>query len=310
MRIAIIGTGGLGSYYGSLLVRAGEDVIFVARGAQLDAIRSNGLTLRMKNGDDTIIPAKVTDDPGTIGLVDLVIFCVKTYDTTRVAERIRPCVHPNTIITSIQNGVDNIEIIERIVKTGHFVAGTSYVNAGIISPGVIEVRLERMTLFGRLDGTTSPGLELLVETFLNAGLLSEARQDILIVLWEKFLAMCGTASVEVLTRLPARPTFSCPDTYDLCVRALKEGMEVGRTAGVNISDDYVEKTMDLVTLKIPPAHRPSMYYDLTAGKPLELEALNGTLVQLGRKYGVDTPVNFAIYAALKPWVSGTPVLPD
>lgn len=309
MRVAIIGTGGLGGYYGGKLMQAGEDVTFVARGTQLEAIRTRGLTLRMKGGGDTNLSVKVTDDPGSIGPVDLVVFCVKTYDTGPVAEKIRTCVKPDTIITSVQNGVDNIEIIEGIVGKGHFVAGASYVNAGIISPGVIEIRLERKTLFGRLDGSGSPGLNRIVGTFGKAGLISEASPDIITVLWEKFLAMCGTASVEVLTRLPAKPTFSCPDTHELCVKALEEGVSVAKAAGVPMPGGYVEGVMDLVIHKIPPTHRPSMYYDLEAGKPLELEALNGKLVRLGRDHGIETPVNFAIYAALKPYVAGAPTLP-
>ena len=307
MRIAIMGAGGQGGYYGGMLARAGEDVTFIARGAHLEALKANGLTVKTPHAGEFNIDAKATNDPGEIGTVDLVMFCVKTYDTEAAAKQIQSIVGPDTIVACTQNGVDSAERIEPVIGPGRFIPCVSYVNSIIEKPGVIAVKFAGMTSLGELDGSITTRIDLLIKTFERAGINVELRSDICAYLWEKFAAFCGFAGVEVLTRLPAGPIRECPETNDMWIRALNEVVEVAQAVGVALADDSLDRTRELVD-SIPPAHRPSMYYDLNDGKRLELEALNGSVVRLGREYGVDTPMNFAIYAALKPYIDGTPVI--
>ena len=309
MRIAIMGSGGLGGYYGGVLARAGEDVTFIARGAHLDAIRSQGLKIKSPDGGEFTIKAEATDDPGKLDPVDLVMFCVKTYDTDAAAEQIRPIVGPDTVVTSIQNGIDSAERIGQVIAPGHIIGGVSYVSSVIEKPGVVDFRFAGMTSFGELDGSMTPRLEQLVKTFEKAGVNVEARSDIRTYSWEKFAAFCGFASVEVLTRLPAGPVLAFSDTKALARGALKEVQKVAQAVEVTLPENFPDKMLDFAA-SAPATHRPSMYYDLVGGKRLELESLNGTVVRLGTEHGVETPLNFAIYAALKPYVDGAPELPS
>lgn len=305
MRIAVMGAGGQGGYYGGMLARAGEDVTFIARGAHLEAIKAHGLSVKTPHAEEFTIDAKATDNPSEIGTVDLVMFCVKTYDTEAAAKQFQSIVGPDTMVACTQNGVDSAERIEPTIGPGRFIPCVNYVNSIIEKPGVIAVKFAGMTSFGELDGTMTPRLDRVIKSFERAEIKVEFRQDIRGYLWEKFAAFCGFAAVEVLTRLPAGAIRECPETTDMWVRALREVIEVAKAVGVALSDDYLDRTRELVA-SLPAAHRPSMYYDLNDGKRLELESLNGTVVRLGREYGVDTPMNSAIYAALKPYINGTP----
>ena len=308
MRIAIMGSGGLGGYYGGMLARAGEDVTFVARGAHLDAILAEGLTVKLPSAEEFTLSAKATIDPSEIGPVDLVLFCVKTYDTDAAAEQIRPLVGPETMIASLQNGVDNGERIEKVFGAGHFVPGVSYVNGLIEKPGVIFVRFAHMTSFGEMNGSVPPRIEQLVDAFHHAGIEVESRTDMQSFLWEKFVAICGVGGAEILARQPLGPVLATPEAKDLLVSLLQEVVAVAQGVGANLSTEFPDQVIELVS-KLPPTHRTSMFADLLEGKRLEVESLNGTVVRLGRKQGVSTPLNFAVYAALKPYVDGPPTAP-
>jgi 2-dehydropantoate 2-reductase len=308
MRIAVMGAGGQGGYFGGMLDRVGEDVTFIARGAHLEAMRNHGLTVKSRLAGDFTLPVKATDNPAEIGPVDLVMFCVKTYDTDSAAKQIKPIIGADTMVVSTQNGVDSEERIERVMGPGRFIACVNYVNSVIEKPGVIDVRFAGMTSLGELDGNMTPRMERLTKTFERAGIKVELRSDIRAYLWEKFVAFCGFGSVEVLTRLPAGPIRACPETTDLWLGASKEVVEVARARGVPLSDGFLDQFLELVA-SLPSTHRASMYYDLRDGKRLELEALNGTVVRMGRELGVATPLNFAIYAALKPYADGAPAMP-
>ena len=304
MRIAIMGSGGLGGYYGGMLARAGEDVTFIARGTHLEAIRADGLTVKLPSGEEFTLDAKATSDPGEIGPVDLVLFCVKTYDTDAAAEQIRPMVGPETMIASIQNGVDIEGKIEAYFGPGYFVPGASYVNGLIEKPGVIFVRSASMTSFGEINGSVTPRIEQLVGSLQNAGVEVESRTDMQSFLWDKFVAICGVGGAEILARQPMGPVLATPETKNLMVRLLQEGVAVAQGMGIDLSPELPAKLIEFVSNQLPPTHRTSMFEDLLEGKRLEVEALNGTLVRLGREHGVDTPLHFAVYAALKPYVNG------
>ncbi len=309
MRVAVIGTGGTGGYFGGVLARAGEEVVFVARGAHLDAIRSRGLTVKSRLAGEFTVPARTADDLREIGPVDLILFCVKAYDTAEAAERLRPLVGPNTLILSVQNGIDNEERIVRIVGKTHVLGATAQVSSVIESPGVIaQTAGPGKIIFGELDGPPSPRTEQLLGTFRRAGIAAEVRADVRVALWEKFILICGVSGITALTRLPIGTILADPETSALLRGTMAEVEAVAHAEEVAVSRGYADQAHGFMA-HVEPWMRGSLYYDLTAGRRLELETLNGTVVRLGRRHGVPTPLNFAIYAALKPYADGPPATP-
>jgi 2-dehydropantoate 2-reductase len=308
MRVAVMGSGGVGGYYGGMLARAGEDVTFIARGPHLEAMRSNGLTVKTTHVGEFTIPVKATDDPSEIGPVDLVLFCVKTYDTEAAVGLIRPLVGRETVVLPLQNGVESPERIGRVVGDEHVVGGTTYVSSRIESPGYINEIWVYKAYLGELDRGRSSRTGQLLKTFERAGVAAEIPPDIRVTMWGKLLGVSALAAVACVTRLPAGAITSCPETAFLLWGIVEEGFSVARASGVALPDDFMDQ-LQLTAAGIDPTMRPSMYYDLEAGRRLELEDLVGTVVRLGQKHGVATPLTFAMYAALKPYVDGPPDLP-
>ena len=308
MHVAVMGTGGTGGFFGGLLARAGEDVTFVARRAHLAAIRERGLRVKSRLSGDFTLRVKATDDPREISPVDLILFCVKTYDTERAVEQMHPLVGPDTVILSVQNGIDSAERIAEAVGSKPVVGGVAHVFSAIEGPGVIaQTAGPGRILFGELVGGPSPRTERLLQTFRRAGITAELSADIRVTLWEKFLFICGNGGVTALTRLPLGVIRACPETSSLLREVLQEVEEVARARGISLPRGCVEQVVAF-NASIEPEARSSLYHDLAAGRRLELEALNGTVVRLGREHGVPTPFNFAVYAALKPYVDGAPTL--
>jgi 2-dehydropantoate 2-reductase len=309
MRVTVMGSGGTGGYFGGLLARAGEDVTFVARGAHLDALRAKGLTVRSRLVGDFAVPARATDDPREGGPADVVLFCVKAYDTEAAAARLRPAVGPDTVILPVQNGIDSAARIGRIVGPGHVIGGLAAVSSVIASPGVVEHRAGPDVIqLGELDGRPSARTERIASALLRAGVKAQVRADIHVALWEKFVLICGVSGLTALTRLPIGAVLACAETRLLYRQTMEETHAVGRAEGVPLSDGVVERTLKYFE-GAEPTIRGSLYYDLAAGRRLEIETLNGTVVRLGRERGVPTPANFAIYAALKPYADGVPAVP-
>ena len=306
MRMAVMGTGGTGGYFGGLLARAGEEVAFIARGAHLEAIRKNGLAVQSVLAGDFNISATATDNPGDIGPVDFVLFCVKAYDNAVAAEQIRPLIGPETIVLSVQNGIDNEQQIGDVIGPDHIVGCVSYVSSTIQSPGVIAQTGGPGTIvFGEMQGGTSTRTEALQRKLQNSGITAELHSDIQAALWQKFLGICGVNGVTALTRLPMGEIVACKETHNLMRATMEEVNAVAGARGVNLPEGSVDQSMDFFSC-MDPSVRGSMYYDLAAGRRLELEFLNGTVVRLGNEHGIATPINFAIYAALKPYLNGTP----
>ena len=308
MRIAIMGSGGLGGYFGGMLARAGEDVHFIARGAHLEAMRSNGLTVKTSTVGDFTIPVNATDDPSEIGIVDLVMMCVKTYATEDAVELIRPVIGSDTMIVSPQNGIENEGKIGQLIGDEHVLGCLVYVGSKIESPGVIKEILSKDFTIGELDGKSTPRLETLVKTLEKAGLQAKASSDINADIWGKFLAIGSYSAVSCVTRVPMGTIKAHPETLELFWGALDEGIALAGAAGVALPEGYKE-TMQGMMVGVPPTHRASMYHDFAAGKPIELEDLVGVIVRLGEKHGVPTPLNGAMYAALKPYANGAPEIP-
>jgi 2-dehydropantoate 2-reductase len=255
---------------------------------------------------DFTISATATDNPKDIGPVDFVLFCVKAYDNAVAAEQIRPLIGPQTVLLSVQNGIDNEQQIGEVIGPDLIVGCVSYVSSTIESPGIIAQTGGPGTIvLGEMQGGTSARAEVLQSTLQNSNITAELHPDIQVALWQKFLGICGVNGVTALTRLPMGEIVACKETHNLLRGTMEEVEAVARARGVNLPEDCVNQSMDLFS-GMEPSVRGSMYYDLAAGRRLELEVLNGTVVRLGNEHGIPTPINFAIYAALKPYLDGTP----
>ena len=306
MRIAVMGTGGTGGYFGGLLARAGEEVTFIARGAQLQAIQKNGLTIKSRLSGDFSIPAKATADPGRLGPVDLVLFCVKAYDNPVAAELIRPLIGPETVVLSVQNGIDNEDQIGKVVGHQQLVGAVSYVSSTIEAPGVIaQTAGPGKIVLGELKGGASERTEKIRRTLQAAGIAAEVHFEIQVALWQKFVAICGINGITTLTRLALGEILACAETRRLLEATMEEVEAVARAVHPTLPEGSVDQSLAFIN-SLEPSTRGSMYYDLAAGRRLELEVLNGTVVRLAKAQGIPAPFNFAIYAALKPYLNGTP----
>jgi 2-dehydropantoate 2-reductase len=307
MRIAVIGTGGIGGPYGAALAKAGADVTFVARGAHLAAMRENGLRIEGDRGETHIRPAQATDDIAGIGTVDFVLSCVKLWDVEQAAEQIRPIVGPKTAVIPLQNGIDAAQRMIRILGDEPVMGGMAFVTGTIVAPGVVRQTgtYQQMT-FGELDGRISERGQRLRDLCEAAGFEGVLSPDIMVPVWQKFLLLVPLSGLNALTRLPLGKWREDPDLVNLYEAALRETVAVGLAEGVRLPPDGTEKTVAMMR-SMPPHHMTSMGNDLLRGNRLELPWFAGKVVELGRRHGIPTPVNGFIYAALKPYVNGAPV---
>jgi 2-dehydropantoate 2-reductase len=309
MRIAIMGSGGTGGYFGGLLARAGEDVTFFARGAHLEALRMRGLRVKSRLAGEFTLPVRATDTPNEVGPVDLILFCVKTYDTDTAAESIRPLLGAETMLLSLQNGVDNAERLDRLAGHDSGLGAVAYVVSAIEAPGVTaQTAGPGKIILGELAGGTSARVERLHSVLQRAEIAAEVHPDVRIAIWQKFLFICAFSGVTALTRVPIGAILADPVTYDLFRGTLEEAEAVARASGIELPEDCVEQAL-ATAAAVEPWGRGSMYYDLANGLRLELEALNGEVVRRGDEQDIQTPLNFAIYAALKPYINGEPLMP-
>jgi len=307
MRIAVIGTGGIGGPYGAALAKAGADVTFVARGAHLAALRENGLRVEGDRGETHIRPAQATDDIAGIGIVDFVLCCVKLWDVEQAAEQIRPIVGPHTAVIPLQNGIDAAERMIRILGDEPVMGGMAFVTGTIVAPGVVRQTgtYQQMT-FGELDGRVSERGQRLRDLCEAAGFEGVLSSDIMVPVWQKFLLLVPLSGLNALTRLPLGKWREDADLVDLYEAALHETVAVGLAEGVRLPPDSVDKTLAMMR-SMPSHHTTSMGNDLLRGNRLELPWFAGKVAELGRRHGIPTPVNGFIYAALKPYVNGAPV---
>lgn len=303
MRVAVMGAGGLGGYYGAMLARAGADVHLIARGAQLEAICARGLTLKSPQASFNVrVPA--TSDAAGCAPVDLVLFCVKAYDTAAAAQQVRPVVGPQTTVLTLQNGVENVAPIGAALGRERVLAAASYVSARAVSPGVIETAFVHRTILGEAAGRDPERARGLAATFQAAGIAAEVVPDIDVALWTKLLVMSSLGAVGCVTRLTFGEIHACAETAALRWGIFDEGHAVARAAGVALPDG-LRATLQQMSRAVDPGMRPSMYYDLAAGRRLELDDMVGVVVRTGARLGVPTPLTRTIYAALKPYAAGS-----
>ncbi len=304
MKIAVMGSGGVGGYFGAKLALAGTDVTFIARGAHGAAISEKGLKIFSGNGDMLVHPAQVTSDPAAVGPVDVVMFCVKLWDSETAAEACRPLVGPDTAVISFQNGVDAEDRIAAILGEAHAVGGAAGIAAIIEEPGVIRHTGSMAWLkYGELDGRDSARIDAFHEACAKAGFESSASSDITADIWRKFAFLAPMAGATAATRSPIGAILADDDTRRLLVDLIAETVAVGRARGANLEENLAGKQLAFAQ-GLPPEMKASMLGDLERGNRLELPWLTGAVVRLGRELGVPTPVSDTIYAVLKPHAEG------
>jgi 2-dehydropantoate 2-reductase len=306
MKIAVMGAGAIGGYFGGRLAKAGFDVSFIARGAHLDVIRKNGLKVLSPLGDFTIHPATVTDDPAEVGPVDVILFMVKNYDTLRAAEQIRPLVGPDTAIIPFQNGVEARAMLSNVLGARHVLGGVAFIPASIQEPGVIKHNAELAKLvFGEFDKQITPRALSFLDALEKAGVTGEIPADISMVLWSKLMFLTSMSAINCITRQPVGLVQSDGETIALYMDAMREVAAVAVAHGVSLGEEAIADNMALAK-SFPPNNKTSMFQDLEAGQRLEIDYLSGAVVRLGREKGIETPIHRTAWVAIKPWINGPP----
>jgi 2-dehydropantoate 2-reductase len=305
MRIAIMGSGGLGGYFGARLVQGGAaDVHFVARGKHLEAMRRDGLRI---DGPQPMHVRKVsaTNDPREIGVADVVMLCVKLWDTESAIEQIRPMVGPNTAIISFQNGVLKDQYLRAAFDERQIMGGVGYVATTIGEPGVIKQTgpMQRL-LFGEFDGSRSARGEALLAACLAGGINAEFSDNILREIWQKYVFLVALSGTTTTMRKTLGPIRSNPQTRAFFLDVMREVVAVGRAHGVALAQDYAEVRMKFAE-ELPADMTASMHHDLEKGNRLEVRWLSGGVVELGQAKGIATPLNRAIADILALHADGT-----
>jgi 2-dehydropantoate 2-reductase len=301
MRIAVVGVGGVGGYFGGRLAEAGEDVVFVARGETLAALRERGLFVESVAGDFHLSRVASAADPGEVGPVDAVLLGVKAWQVAGVAPTLRPLLGPETFVVPLQNGIEAPDQLAAALGSGHAVGGVCKILASQAAPGVIRhAGVEPTIAFGELDGSARVRTERLREAFGRAhGVTLERPADIRVAMWEKLLFIVTFGTVGAATRSAAGVFRSLPETRALLVAVAGEVLAVAHARGVPLDEAVVGTTLAYIDA-LPPHAMSSMQRDLADGRPSELEAQTGSVVRLGRLAGVPTPVSAVLYAALLP----------
>jgi 2-dehydropantoate 2-reductase len=307
MKIAILGSGAVGGYYGARLSRAGHDVTFVARGAHLSAIRARGLAIKSPLGD-FVAKASAESDTSRIGPVDLVVVSVKTYDNATALPTLRPLVGEDTIVLTLQNGVDSAGEVAAVAGEPRTLGGTTYIATVIDAPGVIvQTGTHRRVVFGEVFGTLprlSDRVTRLKDTLAAADIQAEAAADGRVPIWEKFVFLAAVAGFAGASRLPIGPIWSDPVSRAQFLDACREIERVARAEGVPVAPDIVDRIPAYVE-SIPPTMRASLLADLSRGKAIEVEALQGSLVRRAERVGVPAPIMKTLYAVLRPHANGS-----
>jgi 2-dehydropantoate 2-reductase len=300
MRIAFIGIGALGGYFGGRLAKAGNDVIFIARGAMLEALRNDGLRVESSLGDFALPKVQATDDPTSVGHVDAVFITTKAWQVMEAAQQIRSIIGPETVVVPLQNGVEAYDQLGAVLGSEHVLEGMCHILAMVTALGVIRhAGAKALITIGERNNVRTPRLEKLVECLSAAELDTRVPDNIQVALWEKFEFVASFGGVGGVTRAPAGVIRSLPETRSLLERSVHEIVGVARTLGIPVPSGSAANTMKLID-SAPPDGTSSMQRDLVAGRPSELEAQSGSVVRLGRSCNFPTPVHEFIYNALLP----------
>ena len=304
MRIAVMGAGSIGGYFGGMLARFGHDVTLIARGKHLETIRKDGLKILNDDGH-FLVKCDATDDPTSIGVVDLVLLTVKTYQNDMAIPPLRSLIDSSTSILCLQNGMDSYQSITRLLQIQDPLPGAAYIEASVQSPGIIRQSGTVVKIvFGELNGTLSSRGTEIQKVLSDSGIDTQFTTDILKTLWTKFLFISTMAGITCLTRKTLAQLVPKEDWPNIIIDCMKEIEAVGRRNNINLENDVVKTTMDYITESLENM-QASMHTDLMAGRPLELDALNGAVVRAGKLADIPTPINSLIYAMLKPYELGS-----
>jgi 2-dehydropantoate 2-reductase len=295
-----MGAGGVGAYLGSRLAIGGADVHLIARGAHLAAMREHGLTVVTPQGERSTVAVAATDDPASIGPVDVVLFVVKSYDTDEASSRLTPLLGDQTMVVSLQNGIDNEARIAAVVGEGHVAGGAAYILAAIEAPGVVRSNRARIVVGELAPGPPSARIERFVEAARAGGIDAHASDDVRRTKWEKYILLVAFSAMTAATQLTVGDIRASPAAAGMLRAIMEEGWAVGRALGVPLADDLVDRQHALV-LEQADDEGTSLRHDLLIGHRMELDALQGTLRRLGRETGVATPWTDAAFAILEPW---------
>jgi 2-dehydropantoate 2-reductase len=299
MKVAVVGAGGVGGYFGGLLARAGHEVTFVARGAHLEAIKQNGLRVESELDDTFTVPGLAVQDTAEAGEQDLVLFCVKMFHNAQAIPSLAPMVGDNTVVLTLQNGIDNGEQLAHAVGTSKVKIGSAYMEGRISEPGVVTQGGPGTATFGEMHVAITRRGEDLLQQFQEAGWRVNLHENMPGMLWKKFAYITGSAAVCAAANCIYEEMRTIPSTRRLIERAIEETLAVGRARGAPIMTDSLRWAMDALD-RFPGQGRASMAKDFLEGRPVELEGLTGTLIRMGLEVDVPTPVNDFLYAILKP----------
>ena len=299
MKIAMMGSGGVGGFFGGRLAKAGCDVTFIARGTHLAAMREQGLTLENEPQGNIHVPqVKATDDPAQVGPVDLVILSVKLWDTEAAAKQVAPMVGPDTAVLSLQNGVIKDEIMRRVFGDNAVMGGVCYVATHIAKPGTIhQTGTMQRIVVGEYDGSVSKRVKDLHEALVQSGVTAELSTDVRRSIWEKYVFLVGLSATTTSMRRTLGPVRENPQTRAFLLDLMRETVAVGRALGVNLPADYADQRLAFADT-LSAEMTSSLHHDLEHGNSLEVEWLSGGVVTLGAKAGVPTPCNRAVWDVL------------
>jgi 2-dehydropantoate 2-reductase len=307
MRFAILGSGAVGGYFGAKLARSGQDVTFIARGAHLEAIRSNGLQIQSAKLGDFTVRAAAESDTSRIGPVDVAIVSVKAYDNATALPMLTPLIGPSTVVLTLQNGVDSVDEVAAVVGRDHVLGGTTYVATALEGPGlIVQTGVHRSIIFGEVFGDTTaitPRVQAIADAFAGADIQVTPVADARVPIWDKFVYLAAFSGFTGASRLAIGRIWKYPHVQEMFVAAAREIAAIAKAEGVTISANRFE-TLAQYMRDIPPSTRSSLLIDLEQGKRIEVEALQGAAVRRAQKLGVPVPIVSTLYALLKPWESG------
>lgn len=300
MRIAVVGAGGVGGYFGGKLAKGGIGTVFIARGATLEALRARGLKVESIGGDFDVAPVTATDDPSEVGPVDAILFATKAWQIPEAAEKARPMIGRDTVAVPLENGMEAPDQLARALGRDHVLGGLCAIVSYIIAPGhVRHAGIEPMVMFGELDNRKTERVERLLAAFQRAGVKAEIPPDIHRSMWSKFLFITPMSAIGSLTRVPVGVWRAIPEVREIAEGALREMVAVAKARGVSLGDEAVERTMGRYD-GMAPESTSSLQRDIMDGKPSELDAQLGAVLRMGREAGVATPLCETMHSLLLP----------
>jgi 2-dehydropantoate 2-reductase len=303
VKIAIFGSGGVGGYFGAKLAAAGEDVTFLARGAHLKAMQDGGLHVESPQGSFHLPTVQATDRPQAVGPVDVVLFTVKLYDVDASASTLKPLIAPDTVVITLQNGVEATDMVAKHVGAEHVAGGAAYVVVVVDQPGHLRHTTAQSLVFGERDGRRSDRLVAFEEAGKRAGFGAKVSTQVEADLWVKFVRLSTWSGMTSVTRSPMGVVRDDPALFAMMMTAIDEAIAVGTARGITFPPDIVETTLGMIR-NFPAASKSSMLEDLERGRRLELPWLSGAVVRLGKEVGVPAPTHEFITAVLSPFANG------